>query len=158
MTNVCKIREAAGLTIDQLAMKAGVSSNVVRVAEGRDPNRPYRTSNASATLLAAALNVEVNDLFDPLELSDLGRPTGTKNDATGIGCVTARRASAASPPRRCVRTASCSSESAWAASTARLSPLDFSRWQSPDPTPERSIPVHQHDERAPPGVFSWLKY
>ncbi|HRF28432.1 MAG TPA: hypothetical protein PL051_02225 [Candidatus Saccharibacteria bacterium] len=89
MTNVCKIREAAGLTIDQLAMKAGVSSNVVRVAEGRDPNRPYRTSNASATLLAAALNVEVNDLFDPLELSDLGRPTGTKNDATGIGCVTA---------------------------------------------------------------------
>lgn len=68
-------RIKAGLTICELASQSGISKTAIYHIENE--NSPYKINDGVAKALAAALKVEIKDLFDPIELSNRGRPPHT---------------------------------------------------------------------------------
>lgn len=65
------LREAQGLTPADLAEATGLSlSTVLRIENGSE----FRTNANVAALVAEALGVEIDALFDHKDLSHLGRP------------------------------------------------------------------------------------
>lgn len=73
-----KMRESYDLTIAELSELSDISESAIRSIE--NGRKTYKTNVAVAKALADALDCRVSDLFDSLELSDLGRPpfTGKK--------------------------------------------------------------------------------
>lgn len=73
-------RESYGLTAKDLSVRSDISVGAIyRIESG---SSPYKTNEGVAFALAAALDVKVNDLFDPSELSHLGRPPHTGKPLT----------------------------------------------------------------------------
>lgn len=73
-------RESYGLTVKDLSILSDISVGAIhRIESG---NSPYKTNEGVALALAAALDVEVHDLFDQSELSHLGRPPHTGKPIT----------------------------------------------------------------------------
>lgn len=66
---------ACGYTVETLAKLANVSTSVIRRIESGC--NPYRTHVGVAEALADVLKVEVSALFDPLDLTEKGRPPHT---------------------------------------------------------------------------------
>ena len=68
-------RESNGLTAKDLSILSDISVGAIhRIESG---NNPYKTNEGVAFALAAALDVEIGDIFDKSELSHLGRPPHT---------------------------------------------------------------------------------
>lgn len=73
-------RESYGFTVKDLSILSDISIGAIhRIESG---NSPYKTNEGVAFALAAALDVKVSDLFDPSELSHLGRPPHTGKPIT----------------------------------------------------------------------------
>lgn len=68
------IRLGYGLTIADVSELSGLAVGTIRrIEEGN----PYHVNHQTAELLADALDVQVSDLFEPGDLSELGRPPAT---------------------------------------------------------------------------------
>lgn len=71
------LRESRGITILDLADMSGLSYHAIRDAEG---NPTQKVHDGVAKAIADVLRVPVADIFDPLELTNKGRPPFTGND------------------------------------------------------------------------------
>lgn len=68
-------RMACGYTVEKLARLANLSVTAIyRIESG---NSPHKTHVGVAEALADVLKVEVSALFDPLDLTERGRPPHT---------------------------------------------------------------------------------
>lgn len=63
------------LSIKDVVELAGVSESSIRHTLNGDS--PFKVNDKVAELIAAGLYMEVFDIFEPLELSERGRPGGT---------------------------------------------------------------------------------
>lgn len=68
-------RESYGLTIAELSILSDISVDAIRRIESG--HNPYKVNDGVAKALAHALDLEVDDIFTPSELSHLGRPPHT---------------------------------------------------------------------------------
>lgn len=69
------LRESYGLSAPELSVLSDISVGAIhRIESGKNP---YKTNDGVAKALAAALDVDVCDIFDAIELSHLGRPPHT---------------------------------------------------------------------------------
>jgi DNA-binding XRE family transcriptional regulator len=75
------IRESAGLSVDELANRAGVAPNTVRIIENE--SSPFKTHVTVAEAIATALSVSTDEIFVKEELSHRGRPAGTGKGLLG---------------------------------------------------------------------------
>jgi transcriptional regulator with XRE-family HTH domain len=76
--NLRQLRQERGLSIQELADLTHLSLNVIwRIEDG---NSDQKIHEGVAKAIADVLHVDVNDIFDPLDLTHLGRPpfTGKK--------------------------------------------------------------------------------
>lgn len=79
------IRLSLGLTVAELAELSGISMSVIYRIESGD--NEYHVNEATAEALSTALYKEVKSIFDPLELSNKGRPP-----LTGVSCMKSKPA------------------------------------------------------------------
>ena len=70
-----QIRKDLGLSIKDLSELSGIATCTIGTIE-RETSQ-YKTQFEVAILLADALDVNVYDIFEPIELSHLGRPPCT---------------------------------------------------------------------------------
>lgn len=70
-----QVRKALGLTIKELSELSGIATGTIGLIE-REASE-YKTRFEVAVLLSHALYIDVYDIFEPSELSHLGRPPCT---------------------------------------------------------------------------------
>lgn len=69
------LRESYGLSVHDLSILSDISKGAIyRIESGTSP---YKTNDGVAMALADALDVQIADIFDSIELSHLGRPAHT---------------------------------------------------------------------------------
>lgn len=69
------IRESFGLSVKDLSVLSDISKGAIYRIESEDSL--HKTNETTALALASALDVEVSDLFDPTELTHIGRHAHT---------------------------------------------------------------------------------
>lgn len=80
-------------TVAEVAELTGIAETTIRRIESGDTT--YKVNIDTAMTLAKGLDVQLHTLFEPIELSDLGRPPKTGGSlhrglSSGVICMTCR--------------------------------------------------------------------